>query len=102
MWCEGASTGGVQGGGAAQGARRRQAQRWRETLPAARLVPLVADSHMPLLPPLLHLPLCSILGGLLAAHDLSGDPALAVKAQDLADRLLPAFDSAPTGGWTVG
>ncbi|PSC71105.1 mannosyl-oligosaccharide 1,2-alpha-mannosidase MNS1-like [Micractinium conductrix] len=38
-----------------------------------------------------------ILGGLLAAHDLSGDPALAVKAQDLADRLLPAFDSAPTG-----
>lgn len=41
----------------------------------------------------------SILGGLAAAHDLSGDDALAAKAKDLADRLLPAFDSAPTGGW---
>ncbi|KAL4857147.1 Mannosyl-oligosaccharide 1 [Chlorella vulgaris] len=38
-----------------------------------------------------------ILGGLAAAHDLSGDPQLGAKAQDLADRLLPAFDSAPTG-----
>ncbi|KAL4437567.1 hypothetical protein ABPG77_003548 [Micractinium sp. CCAP 211/92] len=38
-----------------------------------------------------------ILGGLAAAHDLSGDDALAAKAKDLADRLLPAFDSAPTG-----
>lgn len=39
-----------------------------------------------------------ILGGLAAAHDLSGDPRLGAKAQDLADRLLPAFKSAPTGG----
>jgi hypothetical protein len=38
-----------------------------------------------------------ILGGLAAAHDLSGDAALGDKARDLADRLLPAFDSAPTG-----
>lgn len=41
----------------------------------------------------------SILGGLAAAHDLSGDEALGLKAKDLADRLLPAFDSAPTGRW---
>ena len=38
-----------------------------------------------------------ILGGLAAAHDLSGDAALGDKARDLADRLLPAFDAAPTG-----
>jgi mannosyl-oligosaccharide alpha-1,2-mannosidase len=38
-----------------------------------------------------------ILGGLAAAHDLSGDPLLGDKAKDLADRLLPAFDAAPTG-----
>lgn len=38
-----------------------------------------------------------ILGGLAAAHDLSGDAQLGEKAKDLADRLLPAFDSAPTG-----
>ncbi|KAI7835449.1 hypothetical protein COHA_010654 [Chlorella ohadii] len=38
-----------------------------------------------------------ILGGLAAAADLSGDAALAAKAVDLADRLLPAFSSSPTG-----
>lgn len=32
-----------------------------------------------------------LLGGLLSAHDLSGDPAMLDKAEDLADRLLPAF-----------
>jgi hypothetical protein len=43
------------------------------------------------------LPSCRILGGLAAAHDLSGDAPLGDKAKDLADRLLPAFDAAPTG-----
>lgn len=38
-----------------------------------------------------------ILGGLASAADLSGDTMLAAKAQDLADRLLPAFESNPTG-----
>ena len=38
-----------------------------------------------------------ILGGLASAADLSGDARLATKAADLADRLLPAFQSAPTG-----
>lgn len=37
-----------------------------------------------------------ILGGLAAAADLSGDAALAAKAVDLGERLLPAF-STPTG-----
>lgn len=40
-----------------------------------------------------------ILGGLASAADLSGDPALAAKAADLAQRLAPAFLAAPTGGW---
>lgn len=41
-----------------------------------------------------------LLGGLLSAHDLSGDAAMLEKAEDLADRLLPAFDG-PNGapGW---
>ena len=38
-----------------------------------------------------------ILGGLAAAHDLSGDPRLGAKAADLAERLAPAFTSSPTG-----
>ncbi|WP_095011939.1 glycoside hydrolase family 47 protein [Tsuneonella mangrovi] len=37
-----------------------------------------------------------LVGGLLSAHHASGDPALLAKARDLADRLLPAFDT-PTG-----
>ena len=37
-----------------------------------------------------------LLGGLLSAHELSGDPRLLVLAQDLGNRLLPAFNS-PTG-----
>jgi ER degradation enhancer, mannosidase alpha-like 2 len=37
-----------------------------------------------------------ILGGLLSAHQLTGDPRLLAKAQDLGQRLLPVFDS-PTG-----
>jgi len=37
-----------------------------------------------------------LVGGLLSAHHASGDPMLLVKARDLADRLLPAFDT-PTG-----
>ncbi|KAJ3127720.1 Mannosyl-oligosaccharide 1,2-alpha-mannosidase IA [Physocladia obscura] len=37
-----------------------------------------------------------ILGGLLAAFDLEGDVALLNKSIELADRLLPAFDT-PTG-----
>jgi mannosidase alpha-like ER degradation enhancer 2 len=37
-----------------------------------------------------------LLGGLLSAHQIDGDPAFLALARDLGDRLLPAFDS-PTG-----
>jgi len=37
-----------------------------------------------------------ILGGLLSAYDLSGEPIFLEKANDLGQRLLPAFDS-PSG-----
>jgi mannosidase alpha-like ER degradation enhancer 2 len=37
-----------------------------------------------------------VLGGLLSAHQLTGDPRLLALADDLGRRLLPAFDS-PTG-----
>jgi ER degradation enhancer, mannosidase alpha-like 2 len=37
-----------------------------------------------------------ILGGLLSAHQLTNDPRLLAKAEDLGNRLLPVFDS-PTG-----
>jgi mannosidase alpha-like ER degradation enhancer 2 len=37
-----------------------------------------------------------ILGGLLSAHQMTGDPRLLELAEDLGERLLPAFDS-PTG-----
>jgi mannosyl-oligosaccharide alpha-1,2-mannosidase len=37
-----------------------------------------------------------LVGGLLSAHHACGEPALLAKAKDLADRLLPAFDT-PTG-----
>jgi mannosyl-oligosaccharide alpha-1,2-mannosidase len=37
-----------------------------------------------------------VLGGLLAAYDLSGEGVFLAKALDLGDRLLPAFDT-PTG-----
>lgn len=37
-----------------------------------------------------------LVGGLLSAHHACGDAALLAKAKDLADRLLPAFDT-PTG-----
>jgi mannosyl-oligosaccharide alpha-1,2-mannosidase len=37
-----------------------------------------------------------LLGGLLSAHHACGDPVVLGKARDLADRLLPAFDT-PTG-----
>jgi mannosidase alpha-like ER degradation enhancer 2 len=37
-----------------------------------------------------------LLGGLLSAYELSGDPQLLTLAEDLGKRLLPAFDS-PTG-----
>jgi mannosidase alpha-like ER degradation enhancer 2 len=37
-----------------------------------------------------------LLGGLLSAHQLTGDPRLLALARDLGRRLLPAFDS-PTG-----
>lgn len=36
------------------------------------------------------------VGGLLSAHHACGDPMLLAKARDIADRLLPAFDT-PTG-----
>ncbi len=37
-----------------------------------------------------------LLGGLLSAHQMTGDARFLAKAEDLATRLLPAFDS-PTG-----
>ena len=37
-----------------------------------------------------------LVGGLCSGHHATGDPMLLAKARDLADRLLPAFDS-PTG-----
>lgn len=37
-----------------------------------------------------------LLGGLLSAYQIDGDPKFLTLAQDLADRLLPVFDS-PTG-----
>lgn len=37
-----------------------------------------------------------LLGGLLSAHQMDGDPRLLELARDLGDRLLPAFES-PTG-----
>lgn len=37
-----------------------------------------------------------LVGGLLSAYHASGDPVLLAKARDLADRLIPAFDT-PTG-----
>jgi mannosyl-oligosaccharide alpha-1,2-mannosidase len=37
-----------------------------------------------------------LVGGLLSAHLAGGDPVVLAKARDLADRLLPAFDT-PTG-----
>ncbi|CAH9077003.1 unnamed protein product [Cuscuta europaea] len=37
-----------------------------------------------------------VVGGLLSAYDLSGDNTFLKKAQDIADRLLPAWDT-PTG-----
>jgi len=37
-----------------------------------------------------------LVGGLLSAHHACGDPMLLAKARDLADRLLPAFET-PTG-----
>jgi mannosyl-oligosaccharide alpha-1,2-mannosidase len=37
-----------------------------------------------------------LIGGLLSAHHACGDPVLLAKTRDLADRLLPAFDT-PTG-----
>jgi len=37
-----------------------------------------------------------VLGGLIAAHQMDGDPKFLEMAKDLGDRLLPAFDT-PTG-----
>ena len=34
-----------------------------------------------------------LLGGLMSAHDLSGEPVFLERARDLADRLLPAFNA---------
>ena len=42
-----------------------------------------------------------IVGGLLAAYDLSKDKVFLDKARDMADRLLPAFDT-PSGYPKVG
>ncbi|MEZ0088912.1 glycoside hydrolase family 47 protein [Streptacidiphilus sp. EB129] len=38
-----------------------------------------------------------LVGGLLAAHLASGRPSLLARARELADRLLPAYTSSPTG-----
>ena len=37
-----------------------------------------------------------VVGGLLSAYDLSGDKVFLEKARDIADRLLPAWET-PTG-----
>lgn len=37
-----------------------------------------------------------VVGGLLSAYDLSGDKVFLEKAKDIADRLLPAWNT-PTG-----
>jgi hypothetical protein len=37
-----------------------------------------------------------VLGGLLSAYDLSGEPMFLNKAQQIADRLLPAWET-PSG-----
>ena len=37
-----------------------------------------------------------VLGGLLSAYDLSGEPMFLKKAQEIADRLLPAWET-PSG-----
>lgn len=37
-----------------------------------------------------------VVGGLISAYDLSGDNVFLEKAQDIADRLLPAWNT-PTG-----
>ena len=57
---------------------------------------------LPIQPPFNpHSTLCTplpagVLGGLLAAYDMSGDKLFLDKAKDLGERLLPAFDT-PTG-----
>ena len=38
-----------------------------------------------------------VLGGLISAHQLTGDALLLEKARDLADRLMPAFSTSSTG-----
>lgn len=38
-----------------------------------------------------------LLGGLLAAHHVTRDPALLRRARELADRIMPAFEHSPTG-----
>jgi uncharacterized protein YyaL (SSP411 family) len=38
-----------------------------------------------------------VLGGLLSAHQISGDPVLLERARDLGDRLLPIFNTSATG-----
>ena len=38
-------------------------------------------------------PTSALVGGLLSAHHACGDPVLLARARDLADRLLPAFDT---------
>jgi len=40
--------------------------------------------------------LLRVLGGLLSAYDLAGEPMFLRKAQEIADRLMPAWDS-PSG-----
>lgn len=39
---------------------------------------------------------CRVVGGLLSAYDLSDDKVFLDKAKDIADRLLPAWDT-PSG-----
>ena len=36
---------------------------------------------------------CRVLGGLLSAYELSGDEMLLDKAVEIAERLMPAFDT---------
>ena len=75
---------------------------WRTSNPSSAmeiLIPLRSDffSHLPFLELTYHQTTIRVLGGLLSAYHFSDDdPIFLERAQDLADRLLPAFDT-PSG-----
>ena len=42
-----------------------------------------------------------IVGGFLAAFDLSGDQLFLEKAKDVVDAMMPYFESSTTGDWLI-